>query len=109
MNDQQYEELYKLVLHLQDTVNHIEADLSFDRSRLEKLENKISEVKRMQETLQDRIPSVENKMADAVSNAVSEAVQPVIDKTQEVIDQKVIVVTKKHPLWLPIIQWIKKL
>ena len=60
-------------------LERIESDLNRDREQFSSIDNQLSAIENRLKTLEGRIRPFEDKMADAVRDATSEVIQPVVD------------------------------
>lgn len=70
--EKQIDELTKLV-------QGIESDLSFDRSKLDDIQNRLTSLESRLKSLEDLQPRIQNKMHDAVQDALQPLVGAVND------------------------------
>ena len=89
-------------------LNRIESDLIADRTAFDKITNKLDSVVSLCNTLTDRLPQTEDKVSDAVTKGVLKATQEVRDDIQEVIDKKVLVITKGDSLWKSVLKKVAR-
>lgn len=85
-------------------VNRMETDMSYDRSRIDDVIMRLETMESKQKILLERVPRIENKLKDAVSDAVRDVVNPVCTKMGELsenIKGKKVVVReiKQKSLW----------
>ena len=64
-------------------LERIESDLNRDREQFSDIDNRLSAIENRLKTLEGRIRPFEDKMADAVRDATSEVIQPVVDDMEK--------------------------
>ena len=90
------DELVKTLEKIQTTVNKIESDLIADRTAFDKFQHSLDAIISRQNTLEGRIPRLEDKMADAVSKASSDVLQPLTDAIDKAVNNQIMI---KKSFW----------
>ena len=88
------------------TIEHVETDIAEDRSAFDKFQHQLDAIVSRLDTLEGRRVRLENKVSDAVSGALEEAIEPLRDGIEEAIKANAVKTNK--PFWTKLLKKLKR-